>query len=75
MAAVSARGVANLSLRASLARFKNVMRPTGEASKPVSTDFVCRFRYIGSSSSELHRRLAEPQAPGFQAVRPYRVDS
>jgi hypothetical protein len=39
IAAVFARGVASLLLRAST-RFKNLMRPTGEASGPVSGDFV-----------------------------------
>jgi hypothetical protein len=38
-AAALARGVANLSLRAS-SQFRNLMRPTGEASGPVSGGFV-----------------------------------
>jgi hypothetical protein len=54
--------------------FIRVMRPTGEASKPVSGDFVCRIRnrlfVIG-----LRRRLAEPLAPGFVALQLSRVDS
>jgi hypothetical protein len=32
-----------------------MMRPTGEASRPVSGDFACRLFEAGSSSSALRR--------------------
>jgi hypothetical protein len=35
--------------------FRNMMRPTGEASRPVSGDFVCRLSNSGFSSSALRR--------------------
>jgi hypothetical protein len=75
----SCRGVANLSLRAS-SRFKNLMRPTGEAFEPVSGDFVCRLlKDRCSSSANYHRSCAAAAqslfAPGFQAMQPARVDS
>src|SRR5471032_2342127 len=40
-----------------------LMRPTGEASKPVSGDFDCH-RFFGSSSSVLRRRLTERPGSG-----------
>ena len=36
-------------------RFRKIMRPTGEASRPVSGEFVCRLCEVGSSSSALRR--------------------
>src|ERR1700760_462433 len=52
------------------------MRLTGEASRPVSGDFVCRLSaQAGPSLSALRHRLAEPEAPGLHAAQPSRVDS
>ena len=61
----SYRGVANLSLRASH-RFRNSMRPTGEASGPV---FGVSFALAPQPTQSL-------KAPGFlKAAQPSRVDS
>jgi hypothetical protein len=58
---------------AHFAQHKNVMRPTGEASKPVSVDFDCRL------SALRHRFCAAASqsalAPGFRGDAPVRVDS
>ena len=48
--------------------FKILMRPTGEASKPVSGDFDCRL-VSGSSSSVLRRRRTERLGSGVSRQR------
>ena len=63
-AAVSARGVANHLLRASH-RFRNLMRPTGEASGPVFGDFVAVLTLKPALHPPSRRRRAEPQGSGF----------
>jgi len=48
-----------------------MMRPTGEASRPVSGDFVCRLSEI---SALRHPPCAAPHraaAPGFTAIQPH----
>jgi len=52
-----------------------MMRPTGEASRPVSGDFVCRLFAAGSSSSALRRISQSRFALEFLAMQPSRVDS
>jgi hypothetical protein len=54
-------------VQAHRARVRNLMRPTGEASGPVSGDFVCRFRVCRSCSSRrLVIRLAPPPHRAFR---------
>jgi len=52
-----------------------MMRPTGEASKPVSGDFVCRLFERRLFVIRLAPHLTEFLAPGFLAMQPSRVDS
>ncbi len=74
IAAVSAAALPT-SRYAHRPRFRKMMRPTGEASRPVSGDFVCRLFAAGSSSSALRRISQSRFAPEFLAMQPSRVDS
>ena len=56
-------------------RFRKLMRPTGEASRPVSGDIVRRLIEAGCSSSALRRISQSRLAPEFLAMQPSRVDS
>jgi hypothetical protein len=55
--------------------FRNMMRPTGEASRPVSGDFVCRLSETRLFVIRLAPQLTEPLAQEFLAMQPSRVDS
>lgn len=74
IAAVSAAALPT-SRYAHRLRFRKMMRPTDEASRPVSGDFVCRLFAAGSSSSALRRISQSRFAPEFLAMQPSRVDS
>jgi hypothetical protein len=73
--AAASAAVLPTSCYAHRSRFRKMMRPTGEASRPVSGDFVCRLFAAGSSSSALRRISQSRFAPEFLAMQPSRVDS
>lgn len=56
-------------------RFRKMMRPTGEASRPVSGDFVWPSIQSRLFVIRLAPHLTERFAPGFMALQPSRVDS
>jgi hypothetical protein len=72
------RSVACLSLHASV-KTQQLMRPTGEASGPIRGEFVSRLVKPLLSGRFAIRRAsaaaAQSLAPGFLAMRPFRVDS